>query len=284
MGVEVHWPGAEQSVRRRRRTRKLVAPEDGRAFGYGRVSTNNQDAEMPVQRAGVDRYFKFRCEPAPPEGLGLKWGGFLSDPKTSARVRFRERAAGRALWEQLRPGDHVIVAHFDRAFRSQGDAFSTLEDCQERGVYFHFLDPKWGVIDTSGPLGDCIVMILALCAKMERQRIRERIGTAMAHHKEAGRCVGNFGIGFRLALKRVPGKRRARYSSRTSTNSRSCSRSTRRMAPGTPPARWRPSSTCTACPNNGPRGESGTNRRYGDTTGRFGSWWRAGSTASYSTD
>jgi DNA invertase Pin-like site-specific DNA recombinase len=183
MPIEVAFPHSQGGWRKRKKFEPLLP---ARAFAYGRVSTDQQDPDMPVQQKQVNDYYHFRCAPAAPNGLGLPFGGWHLDAAVSAKVKFKDRPEGGKLYQLVRPGDHVLVARFDRAFRSIGDAFSTIEDFLERSIYFHFLDARVGVIDTYGPLGEFIIAILAINAKMERVRIQDRRREAIKRFKDAG--------------------------------------------------------------------------------------------------
>jgi putative DNA-invertase from lambdoid prophage Rac len=147
------------------------------AFGYGRVSTMRQviDGHSPeMQEKQVLAYYDFRLKPQ-----GFQWGGFLHDKAVSGKIAFRERNAGRALWVALKPGDALLIAKLDRAFRSLLDQIETVEKLIEMGVQVHFLDLN---IDTASEVGRMHMGIMATIAEYERSRLRTRSteGVAMS--------------------------------------------------------------------------------------------------------
>ena len=79
-----------------------------RVLGYCRASTRKQVDSPDVQRGKIQDYAAFHK-------LGVV--SCFIDPAKSGKVPWEEREGGRALFAQLRPGDHVIIAKLDRAFR-----------------------------------------------------------------------------------------------------------------------------------------------------------------------
>ena len=98
------------------------------AFGYRRCS--HQDSADT--RLGLDtqtRAVKAWYQVVNAEHPGVEWGQFFEDAAVSAhKRRFFDRPEGSKLNAQLRKGDHVIFAKFDRAFRNLRDCLDTLAD------------------------------------------------------------------------------------------------------------------------------------------------------------
>jgi len=164
------------------------------AYGYLRVSSDAQvasglglDAQLQRILAEQDRL----------HAGGAIIGQVYRDEAVSAvRHAMRERPAGSALDATVQAGDHVCIAMLDRAFRTQRDAVTTLESWLARGVVVHLLDIG---SDTSTPIGQLTVGILAAVAQWESQRLGERIRDAKAAQRRAGRSTnGRPRLGYRL--------------------------------------------------------------------------------------
>lgn len=164
------------------------------AYGYLRVSSDAQ----AVSGLGLDAQLqRIRAEQGRLQAAGVTVGGVYRDEAVSAvRHALRERPGGAALDAAVQAGDHVCIAMLDRAFRSQRDAVVTLESWLSRGVTVHLLDIG---ADTSTPIGQLTVGILAAVAQWESQRIGERIRDAKAAQRRAGRSTnGRARLGYRL--------------------------------------------------------------------------------------
>ncbi len=164
------------------------------AYGYLRVSSDAQ----AVSGLGLDAQLqRIRAEQARLRAAGARIGAVYRDEAVSAvRHAMRDCPAGSALDAVVQAGDHVCIAKLDRAFRSQRDAVVTLESWLSRGVAVHLLDIG---ADTSTPLGQLTVGILAAVAQWESQRIGERIRDAKAAQRRAGRSTnGRSRLGYRL--------------------------------------------------------------------------------------
>jgi len=164
------------------------------AYGYLRVSSDAQ----AVSGLGLDAQLqRIHAKQGGLQAAGVTIGSVYRDEAVSAaRHAMRDRPAGSALDAAVQAGDHVCIAMLDRAFRSQRDAVVTLEAWLSRGVTVHLLDIG---ADTSTPIGQLTVGILAAVAQWESQRIGERIREAKAAQRRAGRSTnGRARLGYRL--------------------------------------------------------------------------------------
>jgi DNA invertase Pin-like site-specific DNA recombinase len=125
--------------------------------GYVRASTDKQQLTGDEQRRKIQAHFEAACK-----SKGLEWGDCFEDPKTSSKVRLANRKAGQALLAKLKPGDHLILTSFDRAFRSLSEAVGHLERWFDRGIQVHVLDCPF--LDTSHWMGRAILQLLAWVA------------------------------------------------------------------------------------------------------------------------
>jgi DNA invertase Pin-like site-specific DNA recombinase len=153
------------------------------AYGYARVSTAKQDMSIEAQKQQVEGYYKWKLKT-----LGIEWGGFFSDAAVSGNKPFRKRPAGAALWDRLGPGDHVIVSKQDRAFRNTADHFNCLDSWRARGIKVHVLDIG---VDTTTPVGELLMGILAQVAQFERSRLIERMKIVNAVKRQLGMATSN---------------------------------------------------------------------------------------------
>lgn len=138
-------------------------------LGYARVSTDDQILDRQIdalQNAGVDKLF---CE---------KITGTKAD-----RPKLNE------LFDQLRPGDIVVISDLTRLSRSTKDLFNIVEKIQTRGADIKSLKENW--IDTTTPQGKLLFTIFAGISQFERdlisQRTREGIAAAAARGRHGGR-------------------------------------------------------------------------------------------------
>lgn len=136
-------------------------------FGYARVSTNDQrlDAQTDaLMAAGVERVFA---------------------DVISGSVRARPELD--RLLDQLREGDVIVVAKYDRLARSLKDLLDIVEQIQTRGAGFRSLAED---IDTTTPAGRLVFHVFASIAQFERERISERTREGLAAAKARGRVGG----------------------------------------------------------------------------------------------
>lgn len=148
---------------------------------YVRVSTHEQaDAGngAAAQRAALDAYFDQTLA-----RKGLQKIGPYQDLGVSGKERFRDRPAGTVLWSRLRPGDALVVAKMDRAFRSAVDALVTHQELEKLGATLVVTESG---IDGTTPTGKMMLGLLAVFAEFERSLISQRTKAAMAVRKTLG--------------------------------------------------------------------------------------------------
>lgn len=136
-------------------------------MGYARVSTEGQSLEAQLdalRAAGVEKVF--------PE-------------KVSGTRRVRPELD--RLIEQLRPGDIVTVAKYDRLSRSLHDLLAIVEAIRAKGAGFRSLAED---IDTTTSAGRLVFHVFASIAQFERERISERTREGLAAARKAGRIGG----------------------------------------------------------------------------------------------
>jgi len=133
------------------------------AYGYIRVNGDRQAKSglgLEAQAKAINDY----CH-----SHGLTLAKVFRDEAVSASRRpLSQRPQGAKLIGTAGPGDHVVIAKLDRAFRSLRDFATELDRWQQRGVVLHLLDLN---IDSSTPVGKLIASVMAAVAEREARRI-----------------------------------------------------------------------------------------------------------------
>ncbi len=180
-----------------------MAERGPRIWGYGRASTKKQEASPDVQKEKIKDYVKFF-------DLTKTIGDvtFFIDSATSGKIPIDDRVAGHQLFGYLRPGDHVVIAKLDRAFRNLKDCVLVLERFEKMGIKLHVVSMMGGALDLSSAMGKFIVHVLAAFAELERSFISERTREGLQHRKKKGeRYCRDPGYGFRWEKRTIGGKR-----------------------------------------------------------------------------
>jgi DNA invertase Pin-like site-specific DNA recombinase len=169
-----------------------------RVFHYERASTKKQEASPETQKETALKYALFN---------NLGDVTHFVDAATTGKIPWDERDAGKALFRQLRAGDHVILAKLDRAFRKLSDCVTVLEKFESMGVKLHICNLMGGAIDLSSPMGRFMIHILAAFAELERAFISERTKDGIRNRKHRGfKYSRHPGYGFRWEKRILRGK------------------------------------------------------------------------------
>lgn len=151
-------------------------------YAYGRASTGRQTITEDHQRSVCEEFVNRSLVPD-----GYTYGGWLYDNATSGTSPMFEREKGRELWALVQPGDKIVWAKLDRAFRSVIDAAQTMQLLTAKGVSFNSLDLG---LDTSTPIGRCVFTILTAFAELEVEFIRQRTRDGLRAKRRAGKPFG----------------------------------------------------------------------------------------------
>jgi DNA invertase Pin-like site-specific DNA recombinase len=138
----------------------------GEVFGYARVSTGDQNAQLQIDELRAAGCGRILVETAPGAG---------------------ERPELTHLFDLLRPGDTVVVWRLDRLGRSLKDLIKRVDDLQELDVTLRSLRET---IDTGSAGGRLILHVFAALAEFERDLIRERTNAGLAAARARGRLGG----------------------------------------------------------------------------------------------
>lgn len=138
-------------------------------YGYYRVSAVEQvDGFSPEGQQRLIRDYHKRISTLPP--LAEPMFGDLGE--SAYKVPFGMRPASSALLKHMKPGDHVIFAFHDRAFRNMLDFAQTMDRWQKQSVTVHFQNLGF---DSSSPMGRLMLSILIGFAEFEPQMLSQRM-------------------------------------------------------------------------------------------------------------
>jgi DNA invertase Pin-like site-specific DNA recombinase len=172
--------------------------DESRVYAYARASTKRQVDSPETQRENIRKYCSL-------QNLGDPI--CFTDPAKTGKIAWEDRDGGRALFGRLKPGDHVIIAKLDRAFRKLSDCVIVLERFERMGVKFHVVNLLGGAIDLSSAMGKFLVHILAAFAELERAFISERTKDGLANKKRKGVCNTNYaGYGWKWEKRKIDGE------------------------------------------------------------------------------
>lgn len=139
--------------------------------GYARVSTRDQNPaaqEAELRAAGAGRVFV--------------------DHGESSRVS--DRSQWTACLDYLRPGDTLVVRALDRVAGSEVMAIELIRDLARRGIRLRSLTEPFLDVDTSTPMGEAIVGIMAVLAQLRVSTIRDNTRRGLEHARSQGRVGG----------------------------------------------------------------------------------------------
>jgi len=161
-------------------------------YGYTRVSTAEQAAGL-----SLDEQQRRIAGVALMRGLPLDRmfveGGFTGSRSLDTRP------VGRAVCAVLGPGDTLIVAKLDRAFRNAADALSKADAWRRQGINLIVADMGADPVTGNG-VAKMFFGMLALVAEFERDRILERTNEGRrAKAARGGHVGGTAPFGFRIA-------------------------------------------------------------------------------------
>src|SRR5271154_6092648 len=133
-----------------------------KVYGYCRVSTAeqaNSGLSLDTQQQQITGYGMMK---------GWSVAEFFVEAGVSGSVPLADRPEGQRLLASLQPGDVIITAKLDRAFRSAADALGTLEHLKDDQIGLHMIDLGGDV--TGNGISKMVFTILAAVAEGERDR------------------------------------------------------------------------------------------------------------------
>jgi DNA invertase Pin-like site-specific DNA recombinase len=92
--------------------------------------------------------------------------------------------------DYLNPGDTLVIRALDRIAGTEQMAIELIRDLGRRGVRLRSLTEPFLDVDTSTPMGEAIVGIMAVLAQLRVATIRENTRRGLAHARAQGRVGG----------------------------------------------------------------------------------------------
>lgn len=142
-------------------------------FGYGRVSTKEQQAQN--QRLELER-------------AGYQVDYWYADEGVSGKVPALQRAQFRILLDKIRDGETLVVSKLDRLGRDAQDIGATIKMLAARRIEVIVL--QLGKLDLTSSAGKLMLTMLAALAEMERDMLVERTQSGLARAKAEGKTLG----------------------------------------------------------------------------------------------
>jgi len=157
-----------------------------RAAAYARISVADRNAtpfsSIQAQVEAITAYV--RSQKA--EGWTLVGEPYVDDGFSGATTD--RPALERLLQDTAQGGIDVVVVHrFDRFSRSQRDFLNLLHNLEEQGVAFASVSQQ---LDTSTPMGRCMLSVITAFAQMEREVIAERTKDKVRASRRKGLWTG----------------------------------------------------------------------------------------------
>jgi putative DNA-invertase from lambdoid prophage Rac len=179
-----------------------TSPGVQRAYGYVRVSTDAQaDSGLSIDEQQTK--IRARC-------VENNWTleHVHIDAGVSGGTPLGDRPEGKKLLAAVQPGDVVVCAKMDRAFRSARDALEVIESFRARRISLWLLD--LGNDCSGNGISELIVTILAAVSQFERGLTSERIKDAKRASRRDSRFLGGqrqFGYDVGEGKKLIPNER-----------------------------------------------------------------------------
>ena len=142
-------------------------------FGYGRVSTKEQQSEnqrLELERAGYDVAY------------------WYADEGVSGKVSAAQRPQFAKMLSQIRDGETLVVTKLDRLGRDAQDIGATIKALAARRIEVIVL--QLGKLDLASAAGKLMLNMLAAVAEMERDLLVERTQSGLARAKAQGKTLG----------------------------------------------------------------------------------------------
>lgn len=141
-------------------------------FGYGRVSTSQQDTEN--QRLELEQ-------------AGWTFDFWFTDV-ASGKVPAVQRKAFSEMLSKIRDGETLVVAKLDRLGRDAIDVLQTVRKLADRNI--KVIVHQLGTTDLTSAAGKLLLSMLAAVAEMERDLLIERTQAGLSRAKAEGKKLG----------------------------------------------------------------------------------------------
>lgn len=160
-------------------------------YGYARVSTVEQadGTSLAEQERKIRAIAEFR---------GERVKAVFCDAGVSGSKALEDRPEGAKLVAALKPGDVLICAKLDRAFRDAADALTKVKAWKAKKIRLILCDIGTDPVTENG-VSKLFFTILAGFAEWERERILERVNEGRRAKAQKGGFIGGSApFGFRV--------------------------------------------------------------------------------------
>ena len=167
------------------------------AYGYTRKSPTDSPGAVEQHEAEGREYVRLHLS-------GFVYKGGHVDEADAERLPLRSRWAGLRVSLAADRGDAIVVARFDRAFRSARELVEVMHIWASRGVSLHVIDVN---LDPQTAVGRLVAAVFRVLAAAEANKAKERGARDFAQRRLKGRALnGQAPPGYRYVGPR--GRRR----------------------------------------------------------------------------
>lgn len=119
---------------------------------------------------------------------GFNIDEFFAEEGVSGSTKAMERPEFKKMIAKMEKGDRIVVTMIDRLGRSASDVLNTIEELSKRGVSVVVM--QFGGVDVTSATGKLIVTVMAACAELELNNLKERTKMGMQRTREQGTKLG----------------------------------------------------------------------------------------------
>ena len=119
---------------------------------------------------------------------GFNIDEFFAEEGVSGSTVAMNRPEFSKMLAKMVKGDRIVVTMIDRLGRSASDVLNTIEELSKRGVSVVVM--QFGGVDVTSATGKLIVTVMAACAELELNNLKERTKMGMQRTKEQGTKLG----------------------------------------------------------------------------------------------
>lgn len=166
----------------------IPTPPTIKVVGYVRGSTDDQILTLEAQAQQIAAYCAYK-------GYELV-NVYVDQGESAFAVNFYDRPIAAAMMAEMPAlgATGVIITKLDRGFRNALDCLFTLDDFKRKKIDLHLLDIQ---LDTTSPVGELLVTMMAGIAQFENRRRSERQKAAFVILRQQLRLCGELPYGWR---------------------------------------------------------------------------------------
>ena len=160
--------------------------------GYARVSHQKQfDANnsIPAQEERIKAYVEMRKADGPDSPFKLaEWDRVYAEPSAQSAFSkpFKQRPIGKLLYQQMEPGDHLVVDKVDRIWRDMEDFVLLMRHFKERGIGLHFVNFMGISVDSDSDGGHWFLTNVVMFSEFESMQRSSRVRLARGRMRANG--------------------------------------------------------------------------------------------------